>query len=189
MRARILGAARELFFEKGFQATTVVELAERADVAKKTLFNHFEGKQDVLRALAAEVFDRLLADVEAARKTDAPTRDQLAAFFGRIRRLHTREGPGAREMAGELLRATQEAGLQPGESHRFHDALEGLVRDGVARGDVTTRHSIATLADGVSAVYFQLIVGWSQDEKFPLTRKAREAAAFLADAIERRPDE
>ena len=63
VRARILEAAGALFPSQGYRATTVVELAERADVAKKTLFNHFPTKQHVLQALAAEVFEDLLRDV------------------------------------------------------------------------------------------------------------------------------
>ena len=88
-----------------------------------------------------------------------------------------------------LLAITHEAGLQREEGERFRRGLEEIVRDGVARGDVTLRHSPGILAESISAIYLSLVMSWSQDEDFPVGRKAREAAAFLADAIERRPDE
>jgi len=43
-RTRILDAALALFLEQGYAATSVDEIAERADVARRTLFNHFVRK-------------------------------------------------------------------------------------------------------------------------------------------------
>ena len=47
-RAAIVEAALELFEDKGFAATTVDEIAERADVAQRTFFRHFPTKEAVL---------------------------------------------------------------------------------------------------------------------------------------------
>lgn len=59
-RQRILDAAHVLFREQGYAATSVDEIAERADVARRTLFNYFERKQDLLTAWAAERRGRLM---------------------------------------------------------------------------------------------------------------------------------
>jgi AcrR family transcriptional regulator len=189
VRGRILEAAGALFFQQGYQATTVVELAERADVAKKTLFNHFPTKQDVLRALAERVFENLLVDLETARKSQASTRQRLLAFFGRVEGLVADTGPAARELAWEILHATDAAGLQREEGERFRRALEDIVRDGVARGEVTRRFAPEFLAESIGNLYFTLINRWAESDDFPVARRARETAAFLAHAIERRPDE
>ena len=61
---RIFDTAMRLFAEKGFQATTVDEITERADVAKGTFFNYFPTKEHVL-----EQFSRLqLQRIEQARE-------------------------------------------------------------------------------------------------------------------------
>jgi len=189
VRRRILEAADQLFYTQGFDATSVIELAERADVAKKTLFNHFPTKQHVLQALAMRVFENLLVDVETARKAKVGTGERLAAFFGRVDRLVAGTGPAARDMAFALVRVTQETGMQPAEVARFRGALVEMIRDGVTRGEVTRRHDPETLAESISAIYFGLILNWALNESFPIARKTREAAAFLADALERRPGE
>jgi AcrR family transcriptional regulator len=49
-RAAIVAAARELFVEKGFDQTTLSEIAERADVASSTLFTHFSTKAEIFFA-------------------------------------------------------------------------------------------------------------------------------------------
>jgi AcrR family transcriptional regulator len=54
-RARLLGAARELFAEKGVGATRTGEITERADVAAGSLYNHFTGKDEVVEVVMAEL--------------------------------------------------------------------------------------------------------------------------------------
>lgn len=46
-RQAIAGAAARLFAERGFEATTVEDVAEAAQVTKKTVFNHFPTKEDL----------------------------------------------------------------------------------------------------------------------------------------------
>ena len=47
-RERIFKAACKLFRHKGFEATTIDEIADKADVAKGTFFNYFPRKEAVL---------------------------------------------------------------------------------------------------------------------------------------------
>lgn len=47
-RRAILDAATELFEEKGYEQTTVSEIAAAADVATKTFFNYFPSKEELL---------------------------------------------------------------------------------------------------------------------------------------------
>jgi AcrR family transcriptional regulator len=50
-RQRILDAAKELFVERGYEAASLREIAERVGVTKAALYYHFPGKEDLLRAL------------------------------------------------------------------------------------------------------------------------------------------
>jgi AcrR family transcriptional regulator len=47
-RATIIEAAAELFAERGFDAVSVVEIAQRAGVVEKTVFNHFPVKEGLV---------------------------------------------------------------------------------------------------------------------------------------------
>ena len=49
-RARIVDAAAELFAERGFDEVSVVEIAQRAGVVEKTVFNHFPVKEGLVLA-------------------------------------------------------------------------------------------------------------------------------------------
>lgn len=60
-RARILTAALELFADRGFAGTSVRALAERAGVSQGLLYNYFDGKDGLLRA----IFEQSQLDVTA----------------------------------------------------------------------------------------------------------------------------
>jgi AcrR family transcriptional regulator len=50
-RERILDAALDLFIEKGFDKTSLREIAEQIGVTKAALYYHFASKEDILMAL------------------------------------------------------------------------------------------------------------------------------------------
>jgi AcrR family transcriptional regulator len=68
-RQDILVAALQLFETKGFSQTSMEEIAETADVARGTLYNHFQSKVDILVALRTAAKDRWQA--EALRRAKA----------------------------------------------------------------------------------------------------------------------
>jgi AcrR family transcriptional regulator len=61
-RAAILSAARELIAERGGPTFSVDELALRADVARRTVFNHFTGLDAVLLAVCEDILEFLVED-------------------------------------------------------------------------------------------------------------------------------
>jgi len=70
-RARILTAARELFLAQGFEATTIDQIAERADISKRSFFDYFPAKEDLIAAWQDTFGDLLVAKV-AARPAGEP---------------------------------------------------------------------------------------------------------------------
>jgi len=67
-RLSISDAATRLFFERGFDAVTVDEIAEAADVGRMTVFNHFPSKEDMFFDLDEEGRETLR---EALRQRDS----------------------------------------------------------------------------------------------------------------------
>ena len=77
-RDALEAAALRLFAEKGYDETTVKEIAEAADVAVRTFFRYFQSKQHVLFGdVAHDVTGRLRAALEAQ-----PASVQPAAAVG-----------------------------------------------------------------------------------------------------------
>jgi len=71
-RDAIVGAALELFEQQGFEATTVDEIAARADVAPRTFFRYFPTKEAALFARAADDRERIAAALDARPASEHP---------------------------------------------------------------------------------------------------------------------
>lgn len=61
LRERILKAASALFIARGAGSVSMDEVAEAADVARRTLFNHFSGKDKLLYEVAAPVLEQAVS--------------------------------------------------------------------------------------------------------------------------------
>ncbi len=183
VRNRILEAAVGLFDARGFADTKIAEICERADVAHKTLFNHFASKQDLLRELAQAALGSLLADIEAARKTPGSTRERLRFFFERIADNAEEAGPLRRELLSEMVHTAHEAGTEPEQARKLHEAFGALLREGRAAGELSREHSVQTQTEMLLGAFYALMFNWANLEGYPLRRQALAAARFLGDAL------
>jgi AcrR family transcriptional regulator len=183
VRARLLEAAEALFDARGVAATKVTEICERADVAEKTFFNHFAGKQDLLREIAAQALDRLLTDLEEVRKRRFGTRERLIAFFRCIADNVEAAGPMHRELVTEMIHVAHEARTERVQARALKDAFGALVADGIAAGDLSRAHPAETLTEMILGAFYALMFNWAHLEGYPLRRRALAAARFLGDAM------
>jgi AcrR family transcriptional regulator len=86
-RARIAAAALDLFAKQGYVETTIDQIAETADISRRTLFLHFPNK-------AAIIFDHLVGRQEAAiqRLRARPTSEAMLASLHAVLREMCEEG-------------------------------------------------------------------------------------------------
>ena len=69
---RLQAAAFELFAEQGFERTTVAEIARRAGLTRRTFFNHFADKREVLFGLGSEFQQEVVREIAAFADTVPP---------------------------------------------------------------------------------------------------------------------
>jgi AcrR family transcriptional regulator len=82
-RAAIAEAALELFAERGFAATTVDDIAARADVAPRTFFRYFPTKESILFH-DMEIKLGMVRELLSARPLDEPPYVSLIAVFAEL---------------------------------------------------------------------------------------------------------
>jgi AcrR family transcriptional regulator len=183
VRERILGAAFELFLDRGVSVITIEDICARADVANRTFFNHFPTRQDMMRALAER---RLvyLHDVVADRASE-PVATQLVGLFDDIAADLVRPGDTYREVIAEML-ACSGYGTQRGAA--LHNTFHELVKEGVARGEVTVKHDTQTLADIIVGALTGGIVNWTVDRTYSLDTGLHDLALALVDILEAAAD-
>jgi len=87
-RARLLEAARSLFAERGYAATTTAQLAREAGVAEATVFHHFPSKRALREAVAGEygrgLAERMFTGVDVSA-SDPAAEPMLRRAFAYVR--------------------------------------------------------------------------------------------------------
>ncbi|WP_257030862.1 TetR/AcrR family transcriptional regulator [Tunturiibacter empetritectus] len=76
----LLDSAAELFLQKGFEATSVGEIAHRAHASKETFYNKFTNKNELFRAVIHRLTDRFASDIGLALGKNQEPRQALSAF-------------------------------------------------------------------------------------------------------------
>jgi AcrR family transcriptional regulator len=108
-RERVLEAALDLFGERGYDATSIAEIGERAGIAKSVLYHYFDSKAKLYEDVLAEQMRTLVERVRAALPADpdAPRlRTGVDAYLGFLAerpaawRLLLREQPSDPALAG-----------------------------------------------------------------------------------------
>ncbi len=76
-KEQILDAAIEEFQKNGFLGASMDRIAESAKVSKRTVYNHFESKEHLFRAIMELVLDQLIETVDVRFQPDHPLKPQL----------------------------------------------------------------------------------------------------------------
>ncbi len=79
-RGRLEEAAMELYGERGFDQTTVAEIAARAGLTERTFFRHYADKREVLFGGGETLAARLVTAVAAAPEGETPLETVVAAL-------------------------------------------------------------------------------------------------------------
>ena len=135
-RAHVLEAAVAVFAERGFEATKMQDIAQRADLSLGTIYSVFPGKQELYEAILAEHGQALLALVGELHERRAPAGETLDAliavyvdyFIGHpdFLRMHLRSG--ASWALGPVLGTEQQRGFW----QQIHALQADIFRRGVA---------------------------------------------------------
>lgn len=175
-RERLVVAAVDLFFEQGYDATTVAQIADRAGVTKSTFFRHFPDKRELLVA-GQETLSGLLAEGIAAAPVDATPLEAIAAG---LERASSEMGPMNRQL-GPRLRAAVAASteLQERDALKSVGLAAAMTAALVARGiPGPSAHLAAEL--GVLA-FKQGYAQWSEADHDDTSGLAHHALAALEE--------
>ena len=141
-RGRLEQAALELYVERGFEQTTVAEIAERAGLTERTFFRYFTDKREVLFAGGANLQEFLVSAVASAPDSAAPIEAVAAALEGAGALLQERRDYARRRQA--VIAAN--AGLQERELIKLASLASALATALRERGVTGPAASLAAEA-------------------------------------------
>ncbi|WPD19503.1 MULTISPECIES: TetR/AcrR family transcriptional regulator [Thermaerobacter] len=132
----ILDAARKLFREKGYYATTMQDIADAVGLQKASLYHYIRSKEALLLKIAGETMRLFHAELDRIEAAGGSAADQLAAAI----RAHVRVVAEHQETLTVLFREShalppEHAEKVRGETGRYTRRLTALIARGVATGE------------------------------------------------------
>lgn len=154
-RRRIMNAMAELCAEQGYEATKIADLVRRAGVARKTLYDNFEGKEEVFLGAFDSAVDEVAQRIEEACEGAGEERaDRIEAGL-RAFLTYVAENPASARMCLiEAMSAT------PTASARYDDAMQravDLLRQNAPQETGLPETIEETLVGGVAWILHQQI--------------------------------
>ncbi|BBX10003.1 TetR family transcriptional regulator [Mycolicibacterium aichiense] len=176
-QGRLQQAAMALYTERGFDQTTVAEIAERAGLTERTFFRYFADKREVLFGGQPQLLDQLTKGVAEAPDSLAPldavstALQALGATFG-----YRRDASRLRQAVIDANPALQERELSK------RSALAAAMADGlVSRGVPETTARLT--AEAGAAVFHLAFEQWLADDTHDLAHFVRRAVADLKSSM------
>ena len=156
-RERVLAAARELFGELGYEATTIRKVAEHAGVSVGGVFTNFAGKAELLFEVMAERLGDLYAELEQITPyLRGSTLDRLRSIMAVHYGFETRRlGLFLAYIASSYSRSPGEVDLPAlGANPSLNAMLKETLLTGVERGEVRADADLEAFRDALIACYF-----------------------------------
>ncbi len=146
---------RSLCAEQGYEATKIADIVRRAGVARKTLYDNFDGKEEVLLATFDSAVEELAKRIEEACAEAGPEWEERVLTGLRAILTYVAEEPAAARLC--IVEATS---ATPAASTRYDDAMQraaDALRDNVPAKTGLPDTTAESLVGGVAWILHQQI--------------------------------
>jgi AcrR family transcriptional regulator len=184
-RERIVSAAVSLFAEQGYDATSVNQVVQRAQVAKGALYHHFTSKDDLLFEVYHDLIGRQLDGMKAIFAKGLSTAETLRELIVDLVTTTAASAPEAKVFAREGHRLGDENQKRLRSARReYHDAVTELIRTAQTSGEFSDVASAEMVTFTLFGVINELPVWYQpQGRKRPETIAA-ELSSFVLAGLE-----
>ena len=186
---RIINAARELFREKGFEATTAREVCKRAQIGTGTLFLYVKDKHELLLWAFRDDAERLLEGGPRKLSRNGIV-DSWMAFLGRFVDFYGERPELARLFIRELsFRPERDFGAEFTLTQKLRDRVDDLARQAQEAGELRTDVPVPEITNCVMSVWAFWVHLWLGSETVAqrnVKRHLRRGLELLFDGLRQR---
>ncbi|MBB1486388.1 TetR/AcrR family transcriptional regulator [Oceanospirillum sediminis] len=128
-RRAILDASIDLFVEHGYRQTSMDAISARAEVSKRTLYNHFSSKELLFQAIARQMFEQSALMTAIEYVSDASLARQLDEFAARELNMLAKQSflRLARVMIAECIQSPELSARAMAEANVQKSGLENWI--------------------------------------------------------------
>ncbi|MEH0524894.1 TetR/AcrR family transcriptional regulator [Streptomyces stelliscabiei] len=172
-RDQLYAAALHLFVTQGYEATTMDQIAETADVARATVFNHFSQKVGFLEEWGVRRRARVNEILGSQHAEDLPVGDRLRRYLKAMADLNV----ASRAETTVLMDASARYGSLL-QDRSLENELARIVEQGRQRGEIRAGVDRDQAGQLLAACYFSTILRWIREEPAPFDLHERIAGAL-----------
>jgi AcrR family transcriptional regulator len=180
IRARIQDAAYALFKQQGIRDTSVEQICEAADVARRTFYGYYPDKQALLRALShSRVFTTATGLKEEIMANHHTTRERVAAMISFIENNISNYTDIDRKLVLIPPASFEDENPLRDISQGIQAQFREVFRAGIENGDLSGRFSADILSEMVMGTFNNMMVSWASDPNYPIFEKLEEARGLF----------
>ncbi|NNN29696.1 TetR/AcrR family transcriptional regulator [Streptomyces sp. S3(2020)] len=168
VRDQLYAAAIHLFAAQGYEATTMDHIAERADVARATVFNHFTQKTGFLEEWGARRRAKVLGILRQEHAEELTVGERLRRYVGELAVLNIE----SRAETAVLMEASARFG-QLLRDPMPEKELAAIIEEGIRRGEVRATVDPGEAGSLIAAGYFAGVMRWTGEEPEPFELRQR----------------
>lgn len=184
MEQRIIASAVELFAEQGFDATTVQQVVDRAEVTKGALYHYFDAKDDLLYAIYHALIGTQNAALDEIAALGLGAGETVRAVLVNVVRTTVERLSEAKVFFREAhkLDADRHAAFRA-DRRRYHEGFRLIVEAGQASGEFSRVVPADTVVQIAMGVVNQLPVWYRPDGLKSPEELGNEIADFVLAAL------
>jgi TetR/AcrR family transcriptional regulator, regulator of autoinduction and epiphytic fitness len=136
-RGTILDAALKLFGQYGYRRTSIDDIARAAEISKGSVYLSFASKEDLFRALCADLIERVESSVARARAAEVSFEDRLLGILEAKFGLYyetVQRSPHAAELIDSKSRLSADLFAQA--DRRYLSTVRAAIDAAAARGEI-----------------------------------------------------
>ncbi len=159
-RKAITESAVQLFTEKGFEKTSIEDIAREAGIGKATVYTYFSTKDEIFMSFCDEEMADSFARLQSSDRAGVKLLDQLLEFFMIKFTFITRDNEFGRQLLRDMVfpKAINEKAKE--HDQRYFNILEELFRSAQQRGEVSDQDDLFLLSVHFFSLYLGLLAGW-----------------------------
>jgi AcrR family transcriptional regulator len=160
-RQAIMDAAVSLFSQKGFEKSSIEEIAKMAGIGKGTIYGYFRAKEDIFLAFCEDEIDYAFGMLAEKNDPQAPLLEQLVILFMSQFRFVTRNREFGRLLAREIV-FPREASREKSRDMdaRYLQGVGALLTQARQRGELNPGVDNLLTTGHLYALYLLMLSGW-----------------------------
>ena len=163
-RGEILDVATRVFYEKGYEGTSIQDIANELNILKGSLYHYIRSKEHLLVQILEAGHERMLANLDQLKGAEAPALTVIAAFVERHVLVHLDNFMAARVFVHDINALPADArkrivSVRDEYEAAFRSLISRGIGDGTVCADIDAKLSAKAILTMLNSVHLWYVPG------------------------------